>query len=780
MKIQCSCGTKYNFDVTPEMANHPVTFICQKCGADSSEFVNQLIREELAKTIAAPAPMVSPEPQAPIPSPHSGLRLAQETPTAPEPSEPVVESKFCSRHRKERVTGRCVICDKPICPRCMDVLGNTCSPACKAEAGSKGIAVRPKLSRLESREEALWQKTGWMFGTGALAIVVFLSVWIWYAWYASVAHPVFKVHFDTHAYSGKAELVDSKQVVFLHGGTLARYQIGKSTPVWSKELVPDQLVADTVARQKKDGDFSGMAMTDDKIAKVVRNELCQAYTLYVLDHHVWLASSDKLTQFDWDTGNSVRDVPLPADIERATQNDGELQLLTRGDNDDETLTHINLASGDVRAEVFHGSGGSAVPTILARNNSPGGAGLEPSTGPGAARPLDPQKISQQAQNMTLPGRIALPALLAGAIHRQQVQSALNDDNSDRAARTPTKAPGEERDTNQFDLVIGKYDCVQLSSKLLEEKEIEHDAMKGPPKKRVADGDVSTGNETAAINETLNDMQRANGANIVKEDVSRYQVTVKVPGGSGDGSWTGEVIGQPWVYPLKSVNVITAGKQVIVLDKSNHKLWESTLANNINTEAALASELSGRESPFGEGPCVEHGDQLFIVDQVVLTAFNLTTGNVLWRLPSVGVVGLFFDGQGMMYVNTTTGSPDDVKYSKQIDVSRSPEAVVMKIEEKTGKIAWKVSPEGFVTYVKGKYIYTLKSSDPDPFDDQDHDETAAAIHLNPYMLLMRMNAADGLILWKYPEQRAPLNVQFKDNSIELVFKSSVEVLKYVTF
>jgi hypothetical protein len=49
-----------------------------------------------------------------------------------------------------------------------------------------------------------------------------------------------------------------------------------------------------------------------------------------------------------------------------------------------------------------------------------------------------------------------------------------------------------------------------------------------------------------------------------------------------------------------------------------------------------------------------------------------------------------------------------------------------------------------------------------------------------MLLMRMNAADGRILWKYPEQRAPLDVQFQDNSIELVFKSSVEVLKFITF
>ena len=759
------------------MADHPVTFVCQNCGADSSEVVNQLIQQELANQTGGQAPATNLAPAAPPIPAHSGLRIAHEEQSAPEPPEPKVESKFCLRHRNEKVTGRCVICEKPICPRCMDVFGNTCSPACKAEAVRTGLAVRPKLNRLESSEEALWKKTGWIFGSGVLALVLFLSGWTWYAWYGSIAHPYFKVHFDTRAYSGKAELIDSKQVIFLHGGTLARYQLGQSTPIWSQELVPEQLVADTAAQEKKDGYFSGLAITDDKIAKRVRNELCRSFTLHVSDHNIWVASPGKLTQYDWATGNSVKDVSLPENVERVSENDGELQLLTRDENEDEILTHVNLASADVRTEVVQGSGESAVPTILAKN-SPPGAGLEASSGPGAGRPLDPQKISQQAQNMTLPGRIALPALLGGAIHRQQVQEALNDDNSDRT-RALARALAQMRATNQFDLVVGKYDCVQLATKLLEERVVEHDAMKAPAK-RVADGDISTGNETAAINETLNDMQRANGGNIVKEDVSRYQVTLKAPGAAADSSWTGEVVGQPWVYPLKSVNVITAGKQVIVLDKSNRKLWESTLANNINTEAALLSEMSGQESRFGDGPCVEHGGQLYVADQVVLTAFSLTSGNVLWRVPSVGVVGLFFDGQGMMYVNTTTGSPDDVKYSKQIDVSRAPEAVVMKIEEKTGKVAWKVSPEGFVAYVKGKYIYTLKSNDPDPFDEQDHDETAAAINLKPFMLIMRMNPSDGRILWKYPEERAPLAVQFQDNSIELVFKTSVEVLKYVTF
>ena len=56
MKIQCSCGAKYNFDVTPEMAQNPVKFVCPGCGMDSSDFVNGLIRQEFAGAMPQPPP----------------------------------------------------------------------------------------------------------------------------------------------------------------------------------------------------------------------------------------------------------------------------------------------------------------------------------------------------------------------------------------------------------------------------------------------------------------------------------------------------------------------------------------------------------------------------------------------------------------------------------------------------------------------------------------------------------------------------------------------------
>src|SRR5580765_7583742 len=81
MKLQCSCGAKYSFEVTPDMANQPVHFSCPACGMDYSEFVTNLVRQQLgpvqAAAIAPPPPGYVPPPSAVAPPP---------TPIAPPPA----------------------------------------------------------------------------------------------------------------------------------------------------------------------------------------------------------------------------------------------------------------------------------------------------------------------------------------------------------------------------------------------------------------------------------------------------------------------------------------------------------------------------------------------------------------------------------------------------------------------------------------------------------------------------------------------------------------------
>src|SRR6266581_6585957 len=128
MKIQCSCGAKYAFDVTPEMAKSPIRFVCQTCGLDASEAVNNLIRQELARSAPVPA-SASPAPALPA---GQGAPIAVTAPPAPrvrihtpevarteQPPDAVAGIERCAKHA-ETATEHCRVCSKPICPKCME------------------------------------------------------------------------------------------------------------------------------------------------------------------------------------------------------------------------------------------------------------------------------------------------------------------------------------------------------------------------------------------------------------------------------------------------------------------------------------------------------------------------------------------------------------------------------------------------------------------------------------------------------------------------------------
>src|ERR1700722_156757 len=110
MKIQCPCGAKYAFDLTPEMAREPVKFVCPQCGLDSSEVVNQLVQEELAEQNlpAVPAPPDAPLP--PLKPAPARLKITHsDGPVAPPSADPASSpanyvSKYCQRHAGVQTT----------------------------------------------------------------------------------------------------------------------------------------------------------------------------------------------------------------------------------------------------------------------------------------------------------------------------------------------------------------------------------------------------------------------------------------------------------------------------------------------------------------------------------------------------------------------------------------------------------------------------------------------------------------------------------------------------
>jgi hypothetical protein len=253
MKIQCACGAKYSFDVTPGMLQTPVRFVCPTCGLDSSELVNELIRQELEQ--APPAATASVPANAPVPvePPPPPPRVTLRTSTTSQTAQATADApQLCSKHPGQPTTHRCHVCQKPICPKCMELFGYVCSPLCKAKAESHGIEVPVYAGQKSVVERQHWRRVGGVAAAISAVVVAVVGVWFWYAWFGSRPKAVFSVRFTDPAYSGQSRLCGTNQFVFLHGGTLARCDLKMKKQIWSRELVDRKQVEAEAAAESKE------------------------------------------------------------------------------------------------------------------------------------------------------------------------------------------------------------------------------------------------------------------------------------------------------------------------------------------------------------------------------------------------------------------------------------------------------------------------------------------------------------------------------------------------
>jgi len=800
MKIQCSCGAKFEFDVTPEMAGDAVKFVCPACGLDTSDYVNHLVRQELARSgIAAEGTAVQPAPAALEPPAAPPIRVhlhaASEAELAPATSD---AGQRCPKHPGQLATGKCYVCSKPLCPKCMELFGYVCSPRCKAKAEAQGLEVPVYAEQESVREARLWRKTVWT-GTALGAVVLgLLGFWFWDVWIGGIPRPVYSVTFAEPAYSGQSALVGMDQLVFLHGDTLARHDLKQKKEIWSCRVTDQQQIEATVAQvtketkaaideaNNKDPDNAPKMPNPEKLRKRVERAAAAALELRVRGQNVWVVSPGKIARYDWNSGNLAKEIPIRGSLSGLVPGGNEL-LQMETESGKQTITHINLVTGESHTEEL---GRAAAPTgadagktagTLAKPGSrPSPAGQRDSetaglpvgmAGQDAGKTMDPAKVAEQAQHLSLPGSIALPAILANSRNQERILAEASDHSGPKPAPAGAQRPSEE----SFTVIPTPDGLVEFSVRLVEARITDRAAMKPSPAKSALNSNAGLNKSAERSNELLNEMQRDRGGETVREDESRYLVTIRSPG--GPEAWTGEVIGPPALFPLKTVNVLAANKLVMVFDKADNKLWESSLSFNVTGGLRALDEENAR---YGQGPCVERKGALYIFDQGVLTAFDLATGNVRWRLPSIGIAGMFFDDQDMMYLNTTTASLDSLKYSNQLDITRKDVCVVMKLDPRTGATLWRAEPGGLVSYVSGKFIYSVHSYVSDRDDDEEGGSPYTADSIlgkHATLSIKRLNPANGRQMWEHCQDRAPYDVQFDKNTIRLVFKQEVQVLKF---
>jgi hypothetical protein len=663
----------------------------------------------------------------------------------------------------------------------MELFGCVCGPHCKAKAEAKGLQVSGYAALKSAVEARRWRNAGRIVASAALVIAAALGFWCWFAWFGSVPRAIFSIRFAEPAYSGQSAFAGEDQIVFLHGSLLARHDLKANKEIWSRQLIDEKELDAATASQMQDMQkaIERASQTDpdnvprmpspDRLKLRLLREAAAALELRVYGSNIWVISPGNLIRYDWASGKPDKEFALPPGAGGVVARGDELLLMAAARSGEPCVTRINLANCKSHTETLGGTPiTNALADVQAARRPPGAfAGLP---GSGARKPMDPAKVARQAQHMSLPARIALPAVLAGSRSQERALAEMSDSSARPAAAESLATPAET-----LSLIPTKDGFLKFSTRLVERRIVTRSTMKAAPAKSALDGSLSVNKTADAANEILNDMQRERGGDVVQEDQSRYQVKLQTP--DGKEGWSAEVVGPPSLFPLQTVNVVAANKMIIVLDKANDRLWQSTLSYNVNPNLGAGQ---GENGLYGQGPCVEHKGGLYVFDQGGLVAFDLAAGARRWGLPSIGIAGVFFDDEDNIYVNSTTASLDSIKYSRQIDISQNAHPVVFKINSRTGKTLWTQHPGGMLSYVSGKFAYTVQSYMPEEPDEDGPAPVETGFEASPYFRITRLNPRTGSALWEHFQQRAPLDVQFDRNRIRLVFKKEVQVLKYLSF
>lgn len=682
IKIQCSCGTKFGFDVEPVGGRMPVGIACPACHNNATDLANAQIRQQLGLASSAASPAASsaaiPAQHIPVAQPleHAATESAA-TPRATIHREPPPQTigapgqaQTCLKHIGKRVVDTCRICGKPICRKCMAMFGYVCSVYCQNKAQAEGI----ELPVYERQRSVIQQKSrnrtrAVVVGVGTL-IALLITVAIIYKAYASKPRVIQTFSLGTNEFEiGVCKLLDDDTCLSIAAGQISLHDLKSGHAAWTESMYDPQDEEEWAYR------FGGEV------------------ALLHQQGDLWLLSGDRILCYDRATGDKKHSVQVEGQIEDHAA-------------DDSFITVISV----------------------------------PEDGFGTTR-----------RTVT---RIALADAQTQTIELGEVSTNLLE-----------RDDGDSSDTEKTSYIATGPNVAELQVKLLESISLRHDTIKKPKESVLDSGTVSGANAMQAAEELLNEMAREQTGGVEYEDASRYRVTLRRHLEPEAKEWTGEVVGRVAFHPMKTVDLLVAGKSVRVFDKHNTLKWESPLTY-------LTMDASDLEFEKHPAPALESNGTLYFYDKGMLTAFDLGNGNPRWRVPSVGIWQVLDDGRGSLYVCTSSAGAEDIQYSQQIKIIEMPESVLMKVDSESGKVLWQTRQAGQNCFLSGKYVYATKSTlDPSFAINPENSGT--------HFRVIRIDPKTGSRLWTYYQPQTAMSLDFMDNLILLQFPDKVQILKFMS-
>jgi outer membrane protein assembly factor BamB len=685
IKVQCSCGGKFAFDVEPVNGQMPCDVACPECGADATGQANRVIAENLARqNIGTPAPSTG------------GLKLSRSSshasstsaaPTEARASEGGVE--YCSRHGRSVVESKCHICGKPICRECMQVFGYLCSAACRYKAEQEKIRVPVCEFQKSVAESKQWRKVGAIAAVIALIVGGLIGAYGWYAFVGSKP----SVYYTWKAPKGEdvpsARFVDSNEMLLVDGEKATLRDIEQNKEIWTKKL----------------------SQSSSRFSRYAEPQV------FVTPAAIWVCLPTSILQLNRNSGEIQKSIALSGSLVGAVVDGSVLVATSRNDRDKESVTKVDIATGSTKTQDI------------------------------ALTPVTRTKAKNELAANAVP--------TAGAM----LDAEFNDEVA--------------FDKSRDQVIPSANGTAKMLVKLVEQRLVSVQSIK-PQGKTVIDEKLSASSSSASVaEEVFNDIKRSRTGGTKKVDESRYQVTIhRVDESVSD--WSGEVTGPPGFFQEMTVDVLTAGKGITLIDKKNKKVMSGKLPYPVAD--GFVSSRGGHGAP-----CREIEGVLYFFDQGTLAAYALPAGNELWRLPSVGVSSVQPDGKGNLYVCTTTAGPEDIQYSDQIKVGDKTHPALLKVNAKTGNVLWKIEKTGQSCFLIGKFLYSSNHwTNGGGLPRGLSDALGSASSAPANFILSRIDPSNGKEIWYYNRSEAPNEIDFSQNKIMMVYDNRVDILKFMAF
>ena len=307
--------------------------------------------------------------------------------------------------------------------------------------------------------------------------------------------------------------------------------------------------------------------------------------------------------------------------------------------------------------------------------------------------------------------------------------------------------------------------LELEVRLVEKKIVERQlvAADAPSSLELADKQTKggVGNDAAIFAKALaEDTAREQTGGKDYADESTYEITLSRPFETGIAPVHAQVRGHVDVFSTKTLDLVATPHALLAFDHTNKKLWEAKLA------CAVAARRSSDEDDKGP-PCVEDGARLYFFDRQFLSAFDLATGQPVWRLPNAGIRKVLLDGADTLYVCSANGDEDAPGYAG--------ESILLKVDARQGKTLWKQEGYGDCLVTDGQLYVTKETRNAEDMVNSVFDPSKA---IQCRWKLYKLNKRTGEAQWEWFQTRRGRTVAGHGRTVGLLFGDELQVLKSI--